>query len=267
MIEKFEIGIVILGYVVRNTILGESLINWIDQLYGIPQPPVFDLNTVVREKIYQIINKYNLTNLQNINIDLQDLSNLQPMFDLIRDARLNNPLGEAPEEDLIFIHYINGLHTQQIIKDIKTVFPNVDLSTPWDNAVTQKAILQTLLFLDNQDDYIYANTTLEHLGSHEAYLELERLTHIVPTYQTRLRETFDAAHRPIKFTQRKFLNVSLSDLLTSRTSFIDVAKNFATGLYNFFKGYMSTPSVVETPLDTTSLNGNNVQNRRVLGVN
>jgi hypothetical protein len=263
MVEKFEIGIVILGYVIRNTILGESLINWIDQLYGTPRPPVFDLDTVVREKIHKIINKYHLIGLQNINIDLQNLSNLLPMFNSIMNERLTNPA----REDLIFINYIFGLDAQQTIDRLRTTFPHVDFHTSFRTPENETAIRQDIELLPSPQAKIDEIHLLMKVNTPENYLGLQRRARVVPAYQTALREVFDASHTPIKFTQRKFLNVSLSDLLTSRTNFTHVVKNFATGLYNFFKGYMSTPSVVETPLDTTSLNGNNVQNRRVLGVN
>jgi hypothetical protein len=238
MVEKFEIGIVI-AYVMRNTILGESLINWIDQLYVIiERPPAFDLDAVVIEKIHEIINKYNLTKLRNIVIDLQNLNNLQPMFDLIMDARLNNP----PGEDLTFINYVFGLEAQQTITFLTTNLPNVDLSTPWDDPVNQNAIQQDLNLVQSPQAKLDALNLIENIDNHENYLGLQERTRVVPApeYQTRLREVFDASH---KFSQKKFLNVSLSDLLTSRTNFTYVVKNFATGLYNFFKGYMSSQTV------------------------
>jgi hypothetical protein len=260
MVEKCEITVVI-AYIVRNTILGENVINWIDQLYVIiERPPAFDLDGIVIGKIHEIINKYNLTNLQNIDINLKDLKSLttlEPMFNLLTDQRLTtNPYAS----DCISIHYVNGLWQQQTIDFLKKNYPNVDFYTSLKTHENLDAIRQRLDTLTQKDKEEELNIlcSIKSLGG---YQMMEERIRVVPAYQTALREVFDASH---KFSQKKFLNVSLSDLLTSRTNFTYVVKNFATGLYNFFKGYMSTPSVVETPLDTTSLNGNNVQNRRVL---
>jgi hypothetical protein len=248
MVENTYIGVTSIGvtscsiawYFIRNSMLGENLICWIDQLYGIEE---FDLHTIIKENIKELFKKYDFP-LENVNIDFVDLGNLTPICRVIESE--DQTILSIPEKE--FLIYVQGLNCRNMLNENEINYPGINLDTKLNTVEQARKIIRITDEFPTEKERYEKLQLLKIIYANKA--DMEEYVQFSDKYQEKLYENFKVFQKSMLFSERKFLNVSLSDLLTSRTHFKDVIKNFVKGLYNFFKGYMS--QTVETPLDVTN---------------
>jgi hypothetical protein len=193
------------------------------------------IETALKPKIRNLISRHNL-NIDHNAVNFPNMENLEPVFSLI-NRELPLPMSE---DDYWFITYLHARFYQYVVDYYSFKYPNFDFS----DVNKHPDLYQEIIDKEQLNSRENSRRGDYFVELQVDYKDLMRRIAIAKTYEGEMYAEFleTSPHFP-RFTQRKFLNVSLSDLFSSHTSFVDVVQNFVTGLYNFFKGYMSSETV------------------------
>jgi hypothetical protein len=223
--------------------LGDLLLHYID--YASDFDCFIDIE--MRPRIRRIIKENNVI-LNDDTINYPNMENLWPVFLLSE---------ELSTDDYFFVYHLKLIYYDYLVNYYTSKYPDLDFETidiygDLFRTVVERENLELPANSYKQDDFIGLLT--EYSFTKDQIAEAKEDEQLM--YLDFLE---NSPHIP-RFTQRKFLNVSLYDLLSSRSSFTNVLKNFVKGLYNFFKGY-TNPRTVDVPeVYTTSIPVNLNQN-------